>query len=134
MTDLLFVSDEVADALARHVAVVALETSLVGQGLPPPHNLRAARESEAAIREEGAIPATVAVLDGRVHVGLTDADLERIAKDAVKVSSRDLGWALVRGGVGATTVAATMRAAVMAGVPFFPTRRPRGGDRGPAHA
>jgi pseudouridine-5'-phosphate glycosidase len=72
----------------------------------------------------------VAVLDGRVHVGLTDADLERIANGAVKVSSRDLGWALVRGAVGATTVAATMRAAVMAGVRFFATGGIGGVHRG----
>ncbi len=130
MSEVLRVSNEVADALAHGFPVVALETSIVGQGLPPPHNLRAARESEAAIREEGAIPATVAVLDGRVHVGLTDTDLGRIAKGAVKVSSRDLGWALVRGDVGATTVAATMRAAVMAGIRFFATGGIGGVHRG----
>jgi pseudouridine-5'-phosphate glycosidase len=130
VSEVLRVSNEVADALAHGFPVVALETSIVGQGLPAPHNLRAARESEAAIREEGAIPAAVAVLDGRVHVGLTDAELERIAKGAVKVSSRDLGWALVRGDVGATTVAATMRAAVMAGVRFFATGGIGGVHRG----
>jgi pseudouridine-5'-phosphate glycosidase len=130
LSELLRVSNEVADALAHGFPVVALETSIVGQGLPQPHNLRAARESEAAIRQEGAIPATVAVLDGRVHVGVTDADLERIANGAVKVSSRDLGWALARGAVGATTVAATMRAAVMAGVRFFATGGIGGVHRG----
>jgi pseudouridine-5'-phosphate glycosidase len=130
MSELLRVSNEVADALAHGFPVVALETSIVGQGLPHPHNLRAARESEAAVREEGAIPATVAVLDGRVHVGVNDAELERIAEGAVKVSSRDLGWALTRGAVGATTVAATMRAAVMAGVRFFATGGIGGVHRG----
>lgn len=130
MTELLHISDEVANALAHAGPVVALETSIVGQGLPHPHNLRAARECEAAIREEGAVPATVAVLDGRLHVGLTDADLERIATGAVKVSSRDLGWALARGEVGATTVAATMRAAVMAGIRFFATGGIGGVHRG----
>jgi pseudouridine-5'-phosphate glycosidase len=89
-----------------------------------------ARESEAAIRDERAIPATVAVLDGRVHVGVTDAELERIANGAIKVSARDLGWALARGVVGATTVAATMRAAVMAGVRFFATGGIGGVHRG----
>jgi pseudouridine-5'-phosphate glycosidase len=130
MSEVLRVSNEVVDALAHGFPVVALETSIVGQGLPHPHNLRAARESEAAIREEGAIPASVAVLDGRLHVGVTDAEMERIAMGAVKVSSRDLGWATVRGAVGATTVAATMRAAVMAGVRFFATGGIGGVHRG----
>ncbi len=130
MTDLLRVSNEVADALAHTRPVVALETSIVGQGLPHPHNLRAARESEAAIREEGAVPATVAVLGGVLRVGLTDAELERIATGAIKVSSRDLGWAIALRQVGATTVAATMRAATMAGVRFFATGGIGGVHRG----
>ena len=130
MSDALRVSAEVATALAKGTAVVALETSIVGQGLPAPHNLRAARECEAAIRDEGAIPATVAVLDGKVHVGLADADLERIAAGAIKVSSRDLGIAMSSGAVGATTVAATMRAAGMAGIRFFATGGIGGVHRG----
>lgn len=130
MRDLLLVSDEVADALAGGAPVVALETSIVGQGLPHPYNLRAARDGEAAIREEGAVPATVGVLDGRLHVGMSDADLQRIAAGAIKVSSRDLGWALARGVVGATTVAATMRAASMAGIRFFATGGIGGVHRG----
>ncbi len=121
MSDVLLVSGEVAKALDRGAPVVALETSIVGQGLPQPHNLRAARECEAAIRDEGAVPATVAVLDGRMHVGLSDKELQRIAAHAIKVSSRDLGWAVARNEVGATTVAATMRGAVMAGIRFFAT-------------
>src|SRR5205814_331270 len=83
--------------------------------LPSPHNLRAARGCEAAIREEGAVPATVAVLEGRLRVGLEDEDLERVAGGSVKVSSRDLGPALARGAAGATTVAPTTRAAPTAG-------------------
>ncbi len=130
MTDLLRVSNEVADALAHNRPVVALETSIVGQGLPHPHNLRAARESEAAIRDEGAVPATVAVLGGVLRVGLTEAELERIATGAIKVSSRDLGWAIALRQVGATTVAATMRAATMAGVRFFATGGIGGVHRG----
>jgi pseudouridylate synthase len=130
LTELLQVSPEVAAALAAGRPVVALETSIVGQGLPAPHNLRAARESEAAIREEGAVPATVAVLDGRIHVGLTSAELERVAAGAIKVSSRDLGPALARQAVGATTVAATMRAAGMAGIRFFATGGIGGVHRG----
>jgi len=130
VTDLLRVSNEVADALAHNRPVVALETSIVGQGLPHPHNLRAARESEAAIRDEGAVPATVAVLGGVLRVGLTEAELERIATGAIKVSSRDLGWAIALRQVGATTVAATMRAATMAGVRFFATGGIGGVHRG----
>lgn len=110
--------------------VVALETSIVGQGLPAPHNLRAAFESEAAIRQEGGVPACVAVLDGKVRVGLSADDLERVAAGALKVSSRDLGPAIARGDVGATTVAATMRAAAMAGIRFFATGGIGGVHRG----
>ncbi len=132
MSELLQLSDEVADALARGRPVVALETSIVGQGLPPPHNLKASWESDAAIRREGAIPATVAVLDGRVQIGLTFSELELIAGGAVKVSSRDLGWAIAKDAVGATTVAATMRAAAIAGIRFFATGGIGGVHRGHA--
>jgi pseudouridine-5'-phosphate glycosidase len=130
LNDLLRISAEVAEALARGRPVVALETSIVGQGLPAPHNLRAALGCESAIREEGAVPATIAVLDGRLVVGLTDAEIERIAAGAGKVSSRDLGPALVRHAVGATTVAATMRAAEMAGIRCFATGGIGGVHRG----
>lgn len=102
----------------------------MGQGLPAPHNLRAARECEAAIREEGAVPATVALLDGHIHVGLSDADLERIAAGAIKVSSRDLGPALARRALGATTVAATMRIAAMTGIRCLATGGIGGVHRG----
>jgi pseudouridylate synthase len=130
LSDLLRVSAEVADALAGGRPVVALETSIVGQGLPAPYNLRAARGCEAAIREEGAVPATIAVLDGQVTVGLSDGELERIAAGAMKVSSRDLGPVLVRRGLGATTVAATMRAAQIAGIRCFATGGIGGVHRG----
>ena len=110
--------------------VVALETSIVGQGLPHPHNLRAARGCEAAIREQGAVPATVAVLDGELRVGLGDRNLERIASGSVKVSPRDLGPAIAHGAAGATTVAATMRAAAMAGIRFMATGGIGGVHRG----
>jgi len=130
LSEVLQVSAEVVQALAEGRPVVALETSIVGQGLPPPHNLRAARECEAAIRREGAMPATIAVLDGMLCVGLTDAELERIAAGAMKVSSRDLGPALARRAVGGTTVAATMRASAMAGIRFFATGGIGGVHRG----
>jgi pseudouridine-5'-phosphate glycosidase len=130
LSPLLEVSREVADALAKGRPVVALETSIVGQGLPAPHNLQAALKSEEAIRAEGAVPASVAVLDGKLRVGLSAGDLERIAAGAVKVSSRDLGPAVVHGSVGATTVAATMRVASMAGIRFFATGGIGGVHRG----
>jgi pseudouridine-5'-phosphate glycosidase len=130
MTSILAVAPEVAAAIAAGKPVVALETSIVGQGLPAPHNLRAALECEAAIRDEGGVPATVAVLDGRLRVGLTTADLDRIASHSRKVSSRDLGPALARGEAGATTVAATMRSAAMAGIRFMATGGIGGVHRG----
>jgi len=111
--------------------VVALETSIVGQGLPAPHNLRAARGCEAAIREVGAVPATVAVLEGRLKVGLNDDELQRLASGgAVKVSSRDLGPAIAGNRHGATTVAASVRAAALAGIRFFATGGIGGVHRG----
>ena len=124
------VSPEVAAALAAGRPVVALETSIVGQGLPAPHNLRAALGCEEAIRDEGAVAATVAVLDGQLRVGLAKGDLERIAAGSRKVSSRDLGPALALGRAGATTVAATMRAAGMAGIRFLATGGIGGVHRG----
>jgi pseudouridine-5'-phosphate glycosidase len=98
--------------------------------LPAPHNLVAALGCEAAIREEGGVPATVAVLDGHLKVGLDRAELERVAAEARKVSSRDLGPALARKGAGATTVAATMRVAALAGIRFFATGGIGGVHRG----
>jgi pseudouridine-5'-phosphate glycosidase len=130
LNDVLRISAEVTEALAKGRPVVALETSIVGQGLPAPHNLRAARGCEAVIREEGAVPAAIAVLDGRIAIGLTDDELERIAGGAIKVSSRDLGPAMAGGAVGATTVAATMRAARMAGIRCFATGGIGGVHRG----
>ncbi len=119
-----------AAALEAGRPVVALETSIVGQGLPAPHNLKAARGCEAAVREQGAVPATIAVLDGRLRVGLDDADLQRIAAGAIKVSSRDLGPAMVHSAAGATTVAATARVAAIAGIRFLATGGIGGVHRG----
>jgi pseudouridine-5'-phosphate glycosidase len=130
LSDLLQVSPEVAAALDAGRPVVALETSIVGQGLPSPHNLRAARGCEAVIRREGAVPATVAVLDGHLRVGLTDGELERVAAGAVKVSARDIGPSIAHRDVGATTVAASVRAATLAGIRFFATGGIGGVHRG----
>src|SRR5215472_9531261 len=109
---------EVADAVAVGAPVVALETSIVAQGLPSPYNLEAARACEAAVREAGAVPATVAVLDGVLRVGLKDEELERLSRPALevrKMGSRDLGPGLALGATGATTVSATVRVAALAG-------------------
>jgi len=127
------VAPEVAGALAAGRPVVALETSIVAQGLPEPHNLEAALACEAAVREAGAVPATVAVLDGRLRVGLDRAGLERLAgagPEVRKLSSRDLGAAVAAGATGATTVAGTVRAAALAGIRFMATGGIGGVHRG----
>ena len=117
------VASEVAAALREGGPVVALETSIVAQGLPAPYNLEAGLGCEAVIREEGAIPATVGVLGGAIRIGLSEAELRSLAgaEEVVKVSTRDLGWAVAQGVAGATTVAATVRAAGLAGIKFMAT-------------
>ena len=117
------VSDEVGEAIASGRAVVALESTIIAHGLPHPDNLRVAGEIEEAVRSAGAVPATIAVLGGEVHVGLDDAALERIGagEDVAKCSVRDLPVVCARGGDGATTVAATAHLAVRAGIGVFAT-------------
>jgi pseudouridine-5'-phosphate glycosidase len=121
--EVLDVNPEVADALADRRPVVALESTIISHGLPRPDNARVAREIEAAVRAEGAVPATIAVVGGLVRVGLTEEDLAAIAgrDDVVKVSVRDLGIALASGGYGATTVASTSLLAHRAGIEVFAT-------------
>ncbi len=120
---MLSVLPEVAAALRAGGPVVALESTLVAHGLPRPDNLRVAREIEAAVRAEGAVPATIALVDGQVRVGLDDAALTAIAQrdGVVKCSTRDLAIAAARGLTGATTVAATARLAAQAGIELFAT-------------
>lgn len=117
------VSDEVRDAIAAGDAVVALESTIIAHGLPQPDNLRVAGEIEGAVRAAGAVPATIAVLRGEVHVGLDEAGLERIGTgaDVAKCSVRDLPVVCARGGDGATTVAATAHLARRAGIGVFAT-------------
>ena len=131
-TDLLTVHPEVADSLASGDAVVALESTITTHGLPRPDNLEAARMSEAAIRESGAIPATVAVHDGRLLVGLSDEQLVELAdaRDIPKVSRQNLAGVLTRPGWGGTTVSATMIAAHLAGIRVFATGGIGGVHRG----
>ena len=116
-------SHEVQEAIKAAGAVVALESTIIAHGLPQPDNLRVAREIEAAVRGAGAVPATIAVLGGEVHVGLDDAELERIGTgdDVAKCSVRDLPVVCARGGDGATTVAATAHLAQRAGIGVFAT-------------
>jgi pseudouridine-5'-phosphate glycosidase len=119
---LLAVADEVREALAAGGAVVALESTLIAHGLPRPRNLEVARELEAEVRAAGAVPATIAVLDGVPRIGLDAAALERIATPAVaKLSVRDLPIAVARRVDGATTVAATAHLAAAAGIRVFST-------------
>ena len=120
---MLTVLPEVADALAAGRPVVALESTIVSHGLPRPDNLSIAREIEQAVREGGAVPATIAVVDGSPCIGLDDTALTRIATgdDVVKVSTRDLATLVARGGTGATTVAATSHLAARAGIAVFAT-------------
>jgi pseudouridine-5'-phosphate glycosidase len=132
MNSLLSITPEVSAALAAGRPVVALESTIISHGMPYPQNLEMARRVEAIIREEGAVPATIAVADGRIHVGLDDALLERLAtaKDVAKLSRRDMGAILASGGLGATTVAATMIAAHLAGIRVFATGGIGGVHRG----
>jgi pseudouridine-5'-phosphate glycosidase len=119
----MHVHEEVRQALAEGRPVVALESTIISHGLPRPENLRVAREFERAVRDGGAVPATIAVVDGDVRVGLDDAALEAVAgrDDVVKCGVRDLAPVMARGGFGATTVAATSRLAVAAGIGVFAT-------------
>ncbi|MGA2614644.1 MAG: pseudouridine-5'-phosphate glycosidase [Spirochaetia bacterium] len=123
MTDLLTFSPEVASALADKKPVLAFESTIISHGMPYPRNAETAREAERIARTAGAVPATIAVLDGRIVVGLTEPQLERLAteKDVLKVSRRDMAWALAARRMGATTVSATMLAARLAGISVFAT-------------
>jgi pseudouridine-5'-phosphate glycosidase len=119
----VLIDPEVADALADHRPVVALESTIISHGLPRPDNLRVAREIEAAVRAAGAVPATVAVVDGQARIGLDDDALSRIATspDVVKASVREIAIVAARGGDGATTVASTAHLAARAGISIFAT-------------
>jgi pseudouridine-5'-phosphate glycosidase len=125
---------EVADALATGRAVVALESTIISHGLPRPDNLRIAREIEDAVRAAGAVPATIAILDGQPQIGLDDDALHRIATGAtaVKVSVREIAILAAAGGDGATTVAATAHLAAAAGITVFATGGLGGVHRGAA--
>lgn len=116
-------SPEVASALADGRAVVALESTIITHGMPWPQNLDTARSVEATVRAAGAVPATIAVLDGVLYAGLTDAQLEALAQaqGVAKLSRADLAACMAQGRTGATTVAATMIGAHLAGIGVFAT-------------
>ena len=129
----LSLSPEVAEALASGAPVVALETAIVTHGMPIPNNLETARAVEAEVRAAGAVPATIAVIDGVLRAGLSGAELERLAalpEGVRKASAKDLGAAIAAGACARTTVAATMRIAALAGIEIFATGGIGGVHRG----
>ena len=132
MTELITTGPEIEAALTERRPVVALESTLITHGLPFPENLRCARNAQDQIRLQGATPATIAVLDGQIRIGLEDAELERISQDnsASKLSRHDLATACARGLTGGTTVAATMICARKAGIAVFATGGIGGVHRG----
>ena len=132
MKSALVFSPEVAAALANNSPIVALESTIISHGLPRPSNLNVAREVEAIVREHGATPATIAILDGVVHIGLTDEQLVAIANrdDISKASSRDLAVLVASKKSAATTVAATAHLAALAGIKVFATGGLGGVHRG----
>ncbi|OHE41916.1 MAG: pseudouridine-5-phosphate glycosidase [Tenericutes bacterium GWF2_57_13] len=137
MTPYLRVKPEVAAALAIGRPVVALESTIISHGMPWPENKKTALACETVIRQKGAVPATVAVIDGILCVGLEEHELDRIAKDphdVIKTSRRDLPYVLSQKQTGALTVAATMVACALAGIRIFATGGIGGVHRGWEHS
>jgi pseudouridylate synthase len=132
MTFKIAYSAEAEAARAANTPIVALESTIITHGMPYPQNVETARRVEAVIRENGATPATIAVMNGILHIGLSDAELESLgqATDVAKVSRADIAACLASGGIGATTVAATMIAANLAGISVFATGGIGGVHRG----
>ena len=133
MNPLLDLHPEVAAALAARRPVVALESTIISHGMPWPQNAETALAVEAEVRAHGAVPATIAVIDGRLKAGLTREQIERLGRGnepVAKVSRRDLPYLVMRGGLGATTVAATMIVAALAGIRVFATGGIGGVHRG----
>jgi len=130
--NILTFAPDVAAALKAGQPVVALESTIITHGMPYPQNLETARLVESEVRKSGAVPATIAVLDGQLHIGLSDHALEALAqaKTVAKLSRADMAACLATGGTGATTVAATMIAAAQAGISVFATGGIGGVHRG----
>ncbi len=130
---MIILTEELKSALAQNKPIVALESTIIAHGMPFPQNLEMAQEVEQIIRGNGAIPATIAVIDGELRAGLSTAELEHFAKTGIsiiKVSTRDLPFVVARKITGATTVASTMRLAAMAGIHTFATGGIGGAHRG----
>ncbi len=126
-------TDEIKSAIAQRKPVVALESTIIAHGMPFPQNLEMAREVETIVRDNGAIPATIAVIEGELRAGLSDSELQHFAKTGpsiIKVSTRDLPFVVAKKMTGATTVASTMRLAAMAGIHVFATGGIGGAHRG----
>ena len=126
-------TEELKSAVAQNKPVVALESTIIAHGMPFPQNLEMAQEVEQIIRDNGAIPATIAVIEGELRAGMSAAELEHFAKTGpsiIKVSTRDLPFVVARKITGATTVASTMRLAAMAGIHTFATGGIGGAHRG----
>jgi len=132
MQSFLLFSPEVAAARAAGKPIVALESTIISHGMPYPQNVHTAREVEQVIRDAGAVPATIAIIGGKICVGLSEDQLETLGSspDAIKVSRRDLPYVLAQGRLGATTVAATMICAELAGIEVFVTGGIGGVHRG----
>lgn len=126
------IQPEVAAALAAGQPVVALESTIISHGMPYPQNMEMALGVESVVRSEGAVPATIAVLDGRLRIGLDRAQVERLARatQVHKATTRDLPWLMAAGATAGTTVAATMRLAALAGIRVFATGGIGGVHRG----
>ncbi|MYL28794.1 pseudouridine-5-phosphate glycosidase [Halobacillus halophilus] len=132
MNPFVDMTEEVAYALAENLPVVALESTIISHGMPYPDNLRTAEEVAAIIREHGAVPATTAIMDGKIKIGLTKEELTRLAseKEVIKASRKDIAYLAASGKTGATTVAGTMFCAGLAGIPIFVTGGIGGVHRG----
>ncbi len=132
MTLPLILAPEVAEARAAGAPLVALESTIITHGMPYPQNVETAARVEDEVRAHGAVPATIAVMGGQIHVGLTPAELQALgqAQNVAKLSRADLAACLVRGDMGATTVAATMICAHLAGIAVFATGGIGGVHRG----
>ncbi|PID80105.1 MAG: pseudouridine-5-phosphate glycosidase [Clostridiales bacterium] len=132
MHALLEITKEVQMALTENKPVVALESTIISHGMPYPQNVEMATQVEDIIRQNGAVPATIAIMNGKIKIGLTSADLNALAtaKDVTKVSRRDMAEVIAKQKIGATTVAATMICAALAGIKFFVTGGIGGVHRG----
>ncbi|MDR2833738.1 MAG: pseudouridine-5'-phosphate glycosidase [Streptococcaceae bacterium] len=132
MKEYIVLSQEVKAAKEQGLPIVALESTIISHGMPYPQNVQTAREVEQIVRDNGAVPATIALIDGKIKIGLSDEELEMFgdAKDVAKVSRRDIGYIIASKKLGATTVAATMICAAMADIKFFVTGGIGGVHRG----